>query len=52
MANTAILKRLAEIEKTLMNHDQTIWEIYQKRLPLLQPAPERPRRSIGFHPWQ
>jgi len=49
MANTAILKRLSKIEKSLMNHDQALWDIYQKLLPLLQPPPEKPNRPIGFH---
>lgn len=49
MTNAVILKRLAEVEKTLMNHDQALWDVYQKLLPLLQPPPEKPKRSIGFH---
>lgn len=49
MANNAILKRLAEVEKTLINHDQALWDIYQKLLPLLQPPPEKPKRPVGFH---
>ena len=47
-ANAAILKRLAEIDKTLLRHDVTLRDIYQKLLPLLQPQPERPKRRIGF----
>lgn len=49
MANAAILKRLAEVEKSLMDHDQALWDIYQKLLPLLRPPPEKPKRPIGFH---
>jgi hypothetical protein len=48
-ANAAILKRLAEIDKTLLEHDTALREIYQKLLPLLSPPPEPPRRQIGFH---
>jgi ORF6N domain len=48
-ANTAILKRLAEIDKTLLEHDTALREIYQKLLPLLAPPPEPSRRQIGFH---
>jgi hypothetical protein len=48
-ANVAILKRLAEIDKTLLEHDTALREIYQKLLPLLTPPPEPPRRQIGFH---
>lgn len=50
LANTAILKRLAEIEKTLMEHDQAASDIYQKLLLLLQPPAEQPNRRLGFHP--
>jgi len=49
LANTTILKRLAEIDKTLMDHDQALWDIYQKLLPLLQPVEESPKRRLGFH---
>lgn len=48
-ANAAILKRLAEIDKTLLEHDTALREIYQKLLPLLAPPPAPPRRQIGFH---
>ena len=47
-ANAAILKRLAEIDKTLLEHDGALREIYEKLLPLLVPLPEPPRRQIGF----
>ena len=47
-ANAAILKRLAEIDKTLLEHDTVLRDIYQKLLPLLAPQPEAPRRQIGF----
>ena len=47
-ANTAIIKRLAEIDKTLLQHDAALRDIYQKLLPLLQPAPEPRKRRIGF----
>jgi len=47
-ANAAILKRLAEIDKTLLQHDASLRDIYRKLLPLLQPAPEAPKRRIGF----
>jgi len=48
-ANAAILRRLAEIDKTLLEHDTALREIYQKLLPLLAPPPQSPRRQIGFH---
>jgi hypothetical protein len=48
--NAAILKRLAEIDKSLLLHDSALRDIYQKFLPLLSPPPDPPRRKIGFHP--
>lgn len=47
-ANTVILKRLAEIDKTLLQHDASLRDIYHKLLPLLQPPPQPPKRRIGF----
>ena len=47
--NAAILKRLAEIDKSLLVHDSALRDIYQKLLPLLSPPPDPPRRKIGFH---
>ncbi len=47
-ANSAILKRLAEIDKTLLLHDSALRDVYEKLLPLLSPPPEPPRRQIGF----
>jgi hypothetical protein len=48
-ANAAILKRLAEIDKTLLLHDGALRDIYQKLRPLLEPPPEPPKPGIGFH---
>lgn len=47
-ANAVILKRLAEIDKTLVLHDTALSDIYQRLLPLLSPPPDPPRRQIGF----
>ena len=47
-ANAAILKRLAEIDRTLLKHDASLRDIYLKLLPLLQPPAELPKRRIGF----
>lgn len=47
-ANEAILKRLAEIDKSLLVHDTALRDLYQKLLPLLEPPPPRPKRPIGF----
>jgi hypothetical protein len=49
-ANTAILKRLAEIDRELILHNTALHDIYQKLLPLLSPSPQPPRRQIGFSP--
>ena len=48
-SNGAILKRLAEIDKTLLLHDVALRDIYQKLRPLLEPLPLPPRPEIGFH---
>ena len=48
-ANAAILRRLAEIDKTLLVHDLTLREILQKLRPLLEPHPQPPKPEIGFH---
>jgi ORF6N domain-containing protein len=48
-ANASILKRLAEIDATLLQQDVALRDIYRKLLPLLQPPPDPPRRRIGFH---
>lgn len=48
-ANSAIFKRLAEIDRTLLQHDSALRDIYRKLLPLLQPPPDPPKRGIGFH---
>jgi hypothetical protein len=47
-ANTAIIKRLAEIDKSLLQHDTALRDLYQKLLPLLQPSPGPRKRRIGF----
>ena len=48
--NTTILKRLAEIDKTLFVHDSALRDVYHKLLPLLAPPPDLPKPKIGFHP--
>jgi hypothetical protein len=48
-ANAAILKRLAEIDKTLLEHDSALRTIWAKLQPLLAPQPEPPKRRIGFN---
>jgi hypothetical protein len=48
-ANAAILKHLAEIDKTLLIHDSALRDIYQKLRPLLEPPPVPAKPPIGFH---
>jgi hypothetical protein len=49
-ANAAILKRLAEIDSTLLLHDAALRDVYQKLLPLLTPPAPRRKKRIGYHP--
>jgi len=48
-SNISILKRLAEIDSTLLQQDAALRDIYRKLLPLLQPPPDPLRRRIGFY---
>jgi hypothetical protein len=47
--NAAILKRLAEIDRTLLVHDTALRDLYGKLRPLLSPPPEPEKPKIGFH---
>ena len=47
-ANEVILRRLAEIDKTLLMHDEGLRDLYEKLMPLLEPGQEPERRKIGF----
>lgn len=47
-SNREILKRLAEIDKSLLDHDSALRDLYRKILPLLRPPPDPPKRKIGF----
>lgn len=46
--NAQILQRLAEIDTTLLEHDQALRMIWQSLQPLLDPPPDPPKRKIGF----
>ena len=48
-ANATIFKRLAEIDKSLLEHDSALQILWKRLQPLLTPPPEKPRRKIGFH---
>jgi len=43
-----ISRKLAEIDKTLLIHDEGLRDLYQKLMPLLDPRPEVEKRKIGF----
>lgn len=47
-ANAAILKRLAEIDRKLFEHDDALLAIWTQLEPLMAPPPEEPKRRIGF----
>ena len=47
-ANDTILRRLAEIDRTLLMHDDGLRDLYQKLPPLLESGPRPNRRNIGF----
>lgn len=47
--NQSVLRRLAEIDKTLLEHDAALRALWGKLRPLLMPAPEKPGREMGFH---
>lgn len=46
----ALARRLAEIEKTVIQHDTALKQLFQAIRPLLLPPPEPPKRKIGFRP--
>jgi hypothetical protein len=48
LANADVLKRLAEIDKTLLKHDRSLQIIWQELQPLLTPPPAPPKPRIGF----
>lgn len=47
--NHAVLRRLAEIDKTLLEHDAALRSLWAQLKPLLIPAPEPSRKEMGFH---
>jgi hypothetical protein len=49
MTGAVILKRLAEIDRTLLEHDTALRTLWSRLRPLLVPAPEPPPRELGFH---
>jgi phage regulator Rha-like protein len=47
-ANETVLRRLAEMDKTLLIHDEGLRDLYQKLMPLLELGREPEKRKIGF----
>ena len=49
MESEVMARRLAEVEKTLRQHDDSLLDIYYKLEPLLQPPPEESsKRRMGL----
>jgi hypothetical protein len=49
--NHEILRRLAEIDKSLLSHDQALYDIYTQLLPLMESRGTEPgpQRRMGFN---
>jgi hypothetical protein len=50
LTNAVVLKRLAQIDRKLLEHDVVLQDVVAKLLPLLDPPPLPPKPRIGFHP--
>jgi hypothetical protein len=44
-----ILRKLAQIDATLLRHDEALSMIWQELQPLITPPPEQEKPEIGFH---
>jgi len=49
LSQADILKRLSQIDKKLLDHDDVLRIIWQELQPLLNPPPDPPKPKIGFH---
>lgn len=49
LTHAVILRRLAQIDRRLLEHDVVLRDVIGRLAPLLAPAEEPPRRRIGFH---
>ncbi len=49
LTHAVVFKRLAQIDKNLLEHDVVLRDVVEKLLPLLNPPPAPPKRRIGFH---
>ena len=48
ISRSELERRLLRIENVLLAHDESIRELYDQIRPLLLPAPDPPRKKIGF----
>ena len=48
LVNAEILKRLAEIDKTLLEHNEALSVIWEQLQPLLTPPDDSPKKQLGF----
>ncbi len=49
MAQSDVLKKLAQIDAKLLKHDDVLRTIWRELQPLLTPPPPPPKPQIGFH---
>ena len=49
LAQSDVLKRLAQMDAKLLKHDDALRVIWRELQPLLSPPPTTPKRQIGFH---
>jgi hypothetical protein len=49
LSQEEILKRLAQIDKKLLQHDNVLKVIWRELQPLLNPPPDPPKPEVGFH---
>ncbi|MCK9590184.1 MAG: ORF6N domain-containing protein, partial [Terrimicrobiaceae bacterium] len=49
MAQSDVLKKLAQMDAKLLEHDDALRVIWQELQPLLNPPPVPPKPQIGFH---
>ena len=49
LAQGDVLTRLAQMDATLLKHDDALRVIWRELQPLLSPPPAPPKRQIGFH---
>jgi hypothetical protein len=49
LAQSDVLKRLAQMDAKLLEHDDALSVIWRELQPLLNPPPTPPKPQIGFH---